>query len=427
MKRKNEAGQALVFAVVGLAVLLGFAGLGIDMGMLRYQKRLQQTAADSGALAGANNLAFPASGGWSAGAKNASAGNGFTDGTNNVTVTVNNPPVSGPHTGNANYVEVLVTAVQPTYFMKVLGINSETLTARAVATNITGGASGGGCLYTLGPPSAAIEGVGITGSAVLNATTCGIADNGNYDPVGGALTVNAGTFGVAGTCSGSGCGKGGATCSEQAGPCPAFGMPAATDPLASLAAPSQPAASASCPPKGACDVSASGTMTLQPGTYSSITISKNSTVTLNSGIYYITGSKGNTGLQFGGGGTVTSAAGGVMFYFTGSATINARGGGNKTDNVNLSPLSSGTYAGILFYQDPNDTSAPTLGGDEGSIFGGVAYFPSVELTFFGNATNTAGIVIAKAFAMSGNPTVNLQGAAGLPAGVTLLSNAILVE
>jgi len=168
-------------------------------------------------------------------------------------------------------------------------------------------------------------------------------------------------------------------------------------------------------------------MTLQPGAYSSITISKNSTVTLNSGIDYITGSKGNTGLQFGGGGTVTSAAGGVMFYFTGSATINAVGGGNKTDNVNLSPLSSGTYAGILFYQDPNDTSAPTLGGDDGSIFGGVAYFPSVELTFFGNATNTAGIVIAKAFAMSGHPTVNLQGTAGLPAGVTLLSNAILVE
>ena len=406
---------------------MGFAGLGIDMGMLRYQKRLQQTAADSGALAGANNLAFPASGGVAAGAKGATSQNGFTDGTNNVTVTVNKPPASGPHTGNANYVEVLVTAVQPTYFMKILGINSETLTARAVATNITGGASGGGCLYTLGPPSAAIEGVGINGNATLNATTCGIADNGNYDPVGGALTVNAGTFGVAGTCSGSGCGKGGATCSQQAGPCPTYGTPAAADPLASLAAPSQPAASASCPPKGACDVSASGTMTLQPGTYSSITISKNSTVTLNSGIYYITGSKGNTGLQFGGGGTVTSAAGGVMFYFTGSATINAVGGGNKTDNVNLSPLSSGTYAGILFYQDPTDTSAPTLGGDDGSIFGGVAYFPSVELTFFGNATNTAGIVIAKAFAMSGHPTVNLQGTAGLPPGVILLSNAILVE
>ena len=180
MKRKNEAGQALVFAAVGLAVLMGFAGLGIDMGMLRYQKRLQQTAADSGALAGANNLAFPASGGITTGAKNASAGNGFTDGANNVTVTVNNPPTSGPHNGDAHYVEVLVTAVQPTYFMKVLGINSQTVTARAVATNVSGLTQGGGCLYTLGAPSSAIEGVNINGHATLNAITCGIADNGNF-------------------------------------------------------------------------------------------------------------------------------------------------------------------------------------------------------------------------------------------------------
>ena len=81
----------------------------------------------------------------------------------------------------------------------------------------------------------------------------------------------------------------------------------------------------------------------------------------------------------------------------------------------------------MFYQDRNDTASPTLGGDDGSIFGGVAYFPSVELTFFGNATNTAGIVIAKAFAMSGHPTVNLQGSAGLPPGVNIISNATLVE
>ena len=68
---------------------------------------------------------------------------------------------------------MLVTAVQPTYFMKVLGINSQTLTARAVATNVSGVTSGGGCLYTLGSPNSAIEGVNINGNATLNATTCG--------------------------------------------------------------------------------------------------------------------------------------------------------------------------------------------------------------------------------------------------------------
>ena len=57
MTRRKEAGQALVFAALGMTVFLGFAGLAIDMGMLRYDRRLQQSAADAAALAGASNLA----------------------------------------------------------------------------------------------------------------------------------------------------------------------------------------------------------------------------------------------------------------------------------------------------------------------------------------------------------------------------------
>ena len=411
MKRKNEAGQALVFAAVGLAVLMGFAGLGIDMGMLRYQKRLQQTAADSGALAGANNLAFPASGGITAGAKNASAGNGFTDGTNNVTVTVHNGPISGPHNGDAKYVEVLVTAVQPTYFMKVLGINSQTLTARAVATNVSGVTSGGGCLYTLGAPNSAIEGVDVVGSAVLNAPTCGINDNGDFNTSGKALKVCAGTFGVSGTADstgsqGSTCANKAITCTAQAGQCPATGMPAATDPLSYLTPPCSP-----CSP-GISFVNGDG-----PGTYNGMTFNGNTNINFPSGVYVLTG-------DFVCHGTPTITGTGVMFYFTNGATFNCSG----NDTINLTPPTSGPYAGILMYQDPADTNGPTLGGNTGSSFGGVLYFPKSKVTFFGNASNvTAGIVIADAFALSGNPTVNLQGSAGLPPGVSIITNAILVE
>jgi hypothetical protein len=413
MKRKNEAGQALVFAAVGLAVLMGFAGLGIDMGMLRYQKRLQQTAADSGALAGANNLAFPASGGVTTGAKNASAGNGFTDGANNVTVTVNNPPTSGPHvsgTLNADkYVEVLVTAVQPTYFMKVLGINSQTITARAVATNVSGVTSGGGCLYTLGPPSAAIEGVDVIGSAIVNATTCGIEDNGNFDGSGCKLQVNAGTFGVSGTANACG---GTTTCSAQAGPCPATGMPAATDPMSYLTPPCNPCTGGLSPGN------INNAQTLNPGTYTTINIQGNGDVTFNPGTYILTGNGVSCS------GTPKIRGTGVTFYFTGSATWNCNG---NTD-VQLTAPSSGTYAGILMYQNPADTVGPAIGGDNGSFFQGVLYFPKSQVTFYGNNTSYAvGIVVADAFNVHGNPTVNLQGSAGLPPGVSIITNAILVE
>src|SRR5580700_8043513 len=445
MKRKSESGQALVFAALALVVLIGFAGLAIDMGVLRYQKRLQQSAADAAAIAGASNLAST-SGGVTTGAQNASATNGFTDNgggqtsactasgatVGTVCVQVNNPPLSGPHASGANagkYVEVLVAVVQPTYFMKIFGVYSEAITARAVATNLSGG-NGGGCLYTLGPPASSIEGVNINGNATLKASSCGIVDNGDFNTSGNALTVNAGTFGVAGSANQSGPG-GTVTCADQsAADCPTYGTPAAANPLASLTPPSQPAASSSCPGTGLCDVSTKGTITLQPGAYDSITIGRNSTVTLASGIYYITGSGGVT---FNGAGTVSSAAGGVMFYFTcttncpNGGTFNATGGGDKAD-IELSPMSSGTYAGILAYQNPADTTGPSFGGDDSSSFGGVLYFPTAELTFFGNGTSySTGIVIADALALSGHPTVSLLGQAGLPAGVNILANAVLVE
>src|SRR5947208_10449061 len=76
MKRRNQAGQVLIGTAAAMVVLLGFAGLAIDMGTLRYQKRLQQTAADAAAIAGASNLA---AGGVKAGGVSAASTNGFTD------------------------------------------------------------------------------------------------------------------------------------------------------------------------------------------------------------------------------------------------------------------------------------------------------------------------------------------------------------
>jgi len=346
---------------------------------------------------------------------------------------VNNPPLSGPHTtandptNATKYVEVIVTEIQPTYFMTIFGVNSAPVTARAVATNVSGGANSG-CLYTLGPPSSSIEGVNINGNATLNAPTCGIEDNGNYNTQGNALTVVAGTFAVSGGQFSTG-GGGSVTCTSGQNPCPSTTAPAAADPMAAVTPPAQPAASTSCPAKGTCDVSTSGTQTLEPGTYQSITIGKNSTVTLDPGIYYINGQigKSGTGLNFQGGGTVTGN--GVMFYFTNQSTVSGVGGANQPD-VNLTPMTpaqNATYAGITFYQDPNDTATPSLGGDNNSNFNGILYFPKVQLTFFGNNVSYAtGLVVADAVALSGHPTVTFGSSTGL-GGIGVLTHPILVE
>jgi Putative Flp pilus-assembly TadE/G-like len=447
MRRGREAGYTLILTAAGLVVLTGFMGLGMDLGVLRYEKRLQQTAADAAALAGASNLCNSGNctgySGVTAGAQSAAAADGFPDsGGGNVSacgsgaavgtvcVQVINPPEDttlngvtfpgGPHAGNNNYVEVLVAEVHSTYFMKVLGINSETLTARAVASNLSeelsladGVVGNASCLYTLGPPPASIEAV--SGSGTLDAAACGISDDGNYDST--HLTVSANTFGV------SGSGGGSATCAT--GPCPAYGMPAVADPLATVSPPTEPAASPSCPARGTCNVSTSGTETLFPGTYASLTIRPGSTVTFEPGLYYITGAGG---LRLDGGGGSVSGSG-VMFYFTGSASIDAVG----LDQVDLKPPTSGQYTGMLFYQDSSDTTSATLGGTSGSIFGGISYFPSAELTVFGTGTNNVGIVIANAFALSGNPNVTVRfevsgsEPASPPPGTDLLKVVTLVE
>jgi hypothetical protein len=131
------------------------------------------------------------------------------------------------------------------------------------------------------------------------------------------------------------------------------------------------------------------------------------------------------------GGNATISGTGVTFYLTNGATIDAHGGGNKLD-MNLQAPTSGTYAGILFYQDPNDTSGPQLGGDDNSVFQGTLYFPSAEITFFGNnrfnSAATYSIIVAKAVKLSGHPDVVINSDySGLPGGTSILKNATLVE
>src|SRR5690348_6709475 len=370
MRRNKEAGQALVLVAVGMVVLIGVSGLGVDMGVLRYEKRLQQSAADAAAIAGANNLAYPASGGVIAGGQAASATNGFTDNAGGalssctassatvgtICVQISDPasgPTTGPHAGNPKYVEAYVSEVHDTYFMKIFGVRKQVVTARAVATNTSGGPNSG-CLYTLGPPTSSIEGVNINGSAVLNATNCGIVDNGDFNTKGNKLIVNADSFGVSGSANQSGPG-GTVTCAET-GPCPVYGTPAAADPLSGLVPPCSGAScgagtsikisGGSCSGTGCGNVScASGTCTINPGTYSSITLSGSGgtpNVVFNAGTYVIDGGSfggpnncNSACLNIPANATVTGTH--VTFYFTNSSTVNITG----TPSITLSAPASG--------------------------------------------------------------------------------------
>jgi len=446
-QRNKEAGNILLLTGLALTVLMGFAGVAIDMGMLRNDKRMQQTAADAAAIAGASNLAYT---GWQAGGQTAASANGFTDSSGNtlatctgaaigtVCVEIDSPPVDGPHANQAGcppnpscYVEARVAEVWPTYFMNLLNIPSETMTARAVATSLSGGIpGGGGCVYTIGPPAKGI-GININGNATLNATSCGIVDNGNFSTQGNALNVSAGSFSVAGSWTDKGTSSSDVTCTSGQTNCPETSAPAGPNPLANLTPPCNPCTGGAA---------ASGT-TFNPGTYSSISINSNGAVTFNPGIYIFTGS----GISCSG--TPTITGNGVMFYFAGTGSSGATFNCQGNDTLNLTaPTASNCsscpsqYDGILMYQEVGNTNGPSIGGNVGSQYNGVLYFPSSDVTFFGNSSTTlcnnssqvlnVGEVISNSLNFSGNPTICMEGPVGLQnQGVTVstVNTAVLVE
>jgi len=419
----------VVFTAIAMVALMGFAGLAVDMGLMRYERRAQQTAADGAAMAGADEIRYGV-GGINSAALNAATANAFTDNNGGaactdssavgcIGVVVNHPPATGPHAGQPNYVEVLVTSEQRNYFMTLVGRQKTTVTARAVATLIGTSGTGAGCIYTLGPPGSGL-GVGVVGTPTLNMPTCGIEDNGNFTTSGAKLNVNAGSIGVVGTDTNNGGGT--VTCTAP-GPCPVNGIPAVGDPLSYLT-----------PPPVGTPVAFNPANPV-PGTYNSITVNNTQVVNFQAGTYVVEGNfKINGGAticdQVGAGCSATGTANaGVTFYITngGAVTINGLA------NVYMTAPNSGTYAGILFYQDPSDTSTAKLDGTAQSYYQGALYFPKAQELDFGgtsltNSTAKYTIIVADNLKVNGTATVNLNSDYSLlPGGVSIIQNARLVE
>ncbi len=392
MKRnRRQSGQALVAATFGLVALLGAAGLAVDMGYLRYQRRLQQSAADSAALAGA---AESASGNATAAAREDSSLNGFTDGVNHVTITVNPAFPFGPTTG----VQVQVSAVQPTFFMRIFGVNSSTVSAAAVAIN----SSAKNCVYAL------TGGTGINNSGAVDAAGCGIVDDQSLFNTG---RITAASVAVHGTAAGAG-----------TIPAAITGIIAAGDPLYRLTPPGGGGGGCTTSTlKGTNGAAPPTNFTLSAGKYCSITVTQNANLTLNPGTYtFTTGS-----LTLNGNGNVTGND--VTFYFragAGSAVINSVPGSKET--LSLVAPTTGALAGILFYQNTGNNSTATIDGQGTSKLQGALYFPDATLNLSNTGTTAAyTIVVAKSLSFAG--TVNLTSNYSSLAGGSPIKSAVLVE
>lgn len=340
-----------------------------------FHDRRMQTAADAGAYAGALEKLRASTDVTTAALKDRGL-NGFQNGVDNVTVEVNNPPLSGPRIGDANFVEVIVSHPQPTWFMRVVNFNSVMVKARAVAGL---GNTNNGCVFALNQDaSVSTNGIFVNGTTESR-MACGVYSNANFKGSGGGCLVAPSVNYMADYTNQNSSGECGPTGISR-------GIPV-VDPLRNRY---------SIPSYGGCTannfkITGGTTVTVTPGTYcGGISISGSvENVIFSPGDYILVGG----GLKING--SVNVSGGAVTFYntFPGNRSNQYDGISITTlGSVNLAAPTSGAGKGMLFYQDPRVEWAASNGsyfGGTNAVCTGILYFPTTDMQYSGGSTTTS--------------------------------------
>lgn len=385
--RAGRKGTVVVIFAVSLVAILAVVALALDGGLLIDKRRQAQSAADAAALAAANDLfknwfvtasaygyqyqGLDPSGSARRAALAAAAANGFADGIDGCTVTVNIPPKSGPFARKAGHTEVIISTSQQRYFSRVFGDSSNvTYGARAVSRGRRGGINN--AIICLNP----------TGKGSLNA-----AGNGTITVVGAPVQVNSNNYSAM-IANGNGfmkadqflvTGSPGYTTpggGEFVGPIVPNSEPI-PDPLANLPPPDPGAMPIQS--KNKFQQSGNKTTTLQPGVYIGGISASGGTLNLSPGIYYMQGGGFNIG------GQANLNGQGVLIYNAPQSTsdkIAISGQGS----IVLSPPMTGPYQGILLFQDRSSTAPVNISGSSGVTMNitGTFYAASAVLNVTGN-------------------------------------------
>ena len=363
---RGRRAKVLVLMAFLLPVLCGMVGLVLDGGLMMTDYRNLQQVCDSAATAAAMSLS---NGSTAADAiAQATTAVNTWNGLSDVNVVVNIPPLSGPHSGNSSYAEVLLNQNQTTNFIQALGLTSSTQQNVAVRSVAGVQASTAGAAVVvldpnpLGPYVSTAPYVSLSES--LPALQLGGLEVLGLGPlsVNGAVLVNNQWGGVDQNGNPAGSGSGppyGACCmpllplttlaalnirvvggvdnqknylnyvSGQASPlvCNAIPVP---DPYASLPAPTVSADSANVVATNFGGVSVtsipfvSAPTVLTPGVYDWIQVTSGSVV-FNPGVYIIRSVNPITQIAL----SVVAgqvSANGVMFYITNTTTYSATSG-----------------------------------------------------------------------------------------------------
>jgi Flp pilus assembly protein TadG len=383
MHKNSEKGQAIILLVLLITGLLAVSGLAIDGGRVYSARRSAQNAADNAALAAA--LAICNGTNVTTAGLAAAAQNEFNnDGTTN-SVVVTRPPSTGPNAGDNDYVQVVINSSTPATLTRLVFQGNLAYSARAVAhcqSNSTPPGNGyamivlrtqGGSSYSSpydryplkSKPGGLIR---VTGTIFVNS-----ASPDAYSSYGHSCGSPA-NYGVQAT---AGVVVGGPyqDCAGYLNPSPTTGASSMADPLESLAGMPNPA--------GSCVTYSlsSGSATINPGEYCSITVSNSAQLTMNAGHYYISG---NVIVR----NSARLTANGVMFYSpSGDITL------EDNSITVMSAPTSGDYRGMAIFLDDGD-QLEVLENASLTVNGGTIYAPNAFLEVYGVSAGYRAIMTA---------------------------------
>jgi hypothetical protein len=355
----GESGSVAIQIGLMAIAIMGFVALGTEVVFALFMQQQMQSAADAAAVGGATALMTGHPTDPTLESRAVAAADGFTNGINGATVTVNHPPLSGPNTGNAAAVEVIISQPQQFSLLSLFVTSLWSIGARAVATE---GSSGSYCVLALDPSASGA--VALANSASMTNANCGLAVNSTSST---ALTLT--------------------NSSTIYGPVTVAGGWSLTNSSAIYGSPAKEYASVTANPYANVQVgtppactSQSGTVTnsasanLNPGHFcSGWSFTNSATVTLAAGTYYV-----DSQLTVANSSTLTGTAG-VTIIVNGNYAINIA---NST-TVTLTAPTSGTYSGIVLMSSPTATSSITQSFVNSSTLKilGAVYFPNQIISY----------------------------------------------
>jgi Flp pilus assembly protein TadG len=389
----SDAGSIIPIVALLLPLIIGFAGVGVDISSWMMTKRRLQTAADAGALAGAWEMT-------NGGTVSAAQAAALKEATNNGY----DPALAGTLTttvSTTNGVSTVKTDIHEkvdVWFSSIFIDRTVYADTSASAQTVT---AGGFCALAL--DTSASSAISAGGSASVNSPNCGLAANSSSASsvtLGGSATMHVGAVNLVGSFAPNS-GFTYASMHTHAAPI--------VDPYADLTVPATScSASAMAHP-----TSYNSDATLSPGTFcGGVRISGGNTViALNPGVYVMDGGDFSmTGGSLSGTGVTIILTNSGGSSYGSYASISISGGGA----ILLKAPTTGTYAGVAVYQDRR---APTddynrITGTSGVEIEGAIYTPSNEMRFGGNGRVLSGSsalctqLIAKTVVFQGNPAMD---------------------